>query len=254
MGKLHQHLAVESDVKGAEEKIRKECFKTFSSKSAHYDGHYNIFKPLEATVDGDGSEIEEEKHIVDTVPHKLAYIQTSIVRLIDFILQKEIANTNAKADLVIEEDDGTETIIAENIPATMLLTLEKKLIQIRDLYNTIPTCDPLKRWIKDPTEDHRYITEKPETRIRSKKTAKPIVLYDATDKHPAQTQMINEDIPYGKLEITHKSGRMTSADKSGLMERIDTLIRGIKKSRQKANDQELTNDKIGKKLFNYIHG
>lgn len=251
MGKLHQHLAVESDLKSGEDKIRRECIKTFTDKTSHFDGLSQIFNPIEENTT---RIVEDEKHIVDTVVDKLEYTQKAIVKLLDFNYQKEKANTVAKADIIVEDEDGNETTIKQDVPATMLLNLESRLKDVRTIYNAIPTCDPNKRWVKDASEQNIYITEKPETRQRTKKTAKVVVKYEATKEHPAQTEMIGEDVPTGTLEITHKSGRLTPATKSKLLDRIDTLIRGVKKARQRANDVELESVKIGKELFNYIHG
>jgi len=250
MGKLHQHLAVENDVKSGEEKIRSECMATFTKKQHHFDGLISTYKP---DKEEEQNQVLDDKHIVETVQSKLDYTQGAIIRLLDFNLQKEVTNTKAKSDLVIEDNDGKEVTIAQGIPATMLLNLEKRMLKVRDLYNAIPTCDPAKVWEKDDNEGI-YRAQTPETKIKTKKTPTSYVKAEATEKHPAQIEFWFEDVRVGIVETVHKTGRLTPAEKSNLLDRIDILIRGIKKSRQKANDFDIENVKIGKKLFNYIHG
>lgn len=249
-GKLHQLLAVEPDIKGLEEKVRKEAIKTFKDKTSHFDGLVQEFKSNEEN----GTDvIDEQKHVVTTVSSKLKYTQKSIIKLLDFTYQKELANTNAKADLVIENKEGDPTIIAKDIPATVLLNFESRLKDIRSIYDAIPTCDPSKVWKENPSETDQYITDI-EKKFRTRKTPKVIVKYEATKEHPAQTELINVDNIIGEIQITHKSGRMTPADKSKLLEKIDTLIQATKQARQRANDVEVDAVKIGKEIFNYIHG
>jgi hypothetical protein len=250
MGKLHQHLAVEPDIKGREEKVRKECIKTFKDRQSHFDGFVETFKPVE---ENKTDEVEKEKHVVETVQSKLDYVQGSIIKLIDFVYQKELANTTAKADIKVEDEEGKEHELGKDVPATVLLNLESRLKDIRSIYDSIPTCDPAKKWFENKNAANQYITN-PEKRTRTKKTPKPIVLHPPTKEHPAQTQLIHEDIETGKLEIIHMTGRLTPAQKSKLLGRIDDLIQAVKKARQRANDVDMSNVKIGKELFNYIHG
>jgi hypothetical protein len=248
MSKLHQHIAVESNVKTGEEKIRNECMKTFREKT-HYDGIMKQYIPTDAELE---TITEEYKHVVDTVPDKLEYVHISMIRLFDYIYQKELANQKACSDLIIKEDDK-EIVIAKDVPATMLLSLEKKLQQIRDLYAIIPTCDPAKKWIKDPSETNKFKTE-PEEKIRNKKEPFSLVKYHATTEHPAQVEIMYREEPIGKLQTTYMTGKITPAEKSKLLGRIDTLLRAVIKSRQNANEVEMTKDKIGKDIFKYIHG
>lgn len=46
------------------------------------------------------------------------------------------------------------------------------------------------------------------------KTQRPIVLYDATDNHPAQAQLITEDVLAGLQEKVDISGAIPSTEKN----------------------------------------
>ena len=81
-------------------------------------------------------------------------------------------------------------------------------------------------WKSDPNSG-LYRTEPTETH-RTKKMQKPIVLYAATPEHPAQTQLITEDVIAGWWVLTRQSGAMPKPEKQRLQDRIDKLIQAIK--------------------------
>lgn len=81
--------------------------------------------------------ITECKDMTTTVFDKLDDIVGPTARFLDILFQQESTNQTAKADVIV----GGKAII-ENAPATFLLSLEKKLNSMRDMYNTIPTLAP----------------------------------------------------------------------------------------------------------------
>ena len=250
-GKLHQLLAVDGDLKGTYEKIINEAKETFGKRSSHFEGHEKTYQPMNADdLDLPANDI---KHIVENVPSKLKYIQVPVVKHLDAVYQKESANTLAKANLVVEDENGTEITLAENVPSTVLLNLETKLKEIRGVYESTPTYDPAKRWKKLDGEDNLYISDEVKT-VRTRKNEKALVLVAPTKEHPGQATKITVDENVGNWTTVHKSGALSPADKSKLLGRIDLLIRATKRARQKANDQEVQSLHIGNKIFGFIHG
>lgn len=245
-GKLHQLLAVDGDLKGTYDKILTEAKDTFGKRSEHFQGHEKTYQPLNAEDQDIPS--NDIKHIVDTVPSKLRYIQGAVIKHLDALYQKELANTSAKADLVL---DGVT--LATSVPATVLLNLETKLKEIRAVYEVAPTYDPSRRWKKMDGEADTYITDPVKT-VRTRKVIEALVLVPPTKEHPGQAQPIQVDRNAGEWAAVHKSGALSPADKSRLMGRLDDLIQAVKRARQKANDQDVTPVYIGKALFDYIHG
>ena len=122
------------------------------------------------------------------------------------------------------------------------------------MYDNIPTLDPAKKWtIDEAVGDGTYKSDEM-IRQSGKKIAKPVVLYPATDKHPAQVQLIQEDIIVGNWTTVHFSGKITPAEKSNVLARIDNLIDAVKKARARANNTEIdSSKKIGKTLIEYIN-
>ena len=245
MGKLHEVLAVESGLKSTAAKVVDEAKRTFSDKRGHFLGQYRSYEKLE---EGTLDYSPEEKMMDSTVADKLDYVKDHIIRAIDAIYQKEVANTQAKADLVIDGD-----ILLANVPATFLLTMESQLNEVRNLYSLIPTLDPGKNWSKDSERDDTYVSTDSET-YKTEKVIEPLVLYPATDKHPAQTEKISRDKIVGKWITKHWSGCLTPSEKSKLLGKIDALLRAVKKARMRANEQEVVTDEVAKKFFDYIHG
>lgn len=251
MGKLHEVIAVEKDIRSTAAKIVAETNNTFGKKHQLFSTHQKLYEPLK---EGDPDKGEEETaQPITTIGDKLSYFETHMVRLFDAILQKEDANSKAKEDIVIFNDND-KVILAEKVPVSALVQLENIFEEIRtNVYDTIPTLDPTKRWVEDKAAGAgRYLTDVT-TRLSSKKIQKPLVLHPGNDKHPPQVQLITEDTPVGNYKINYFSGMISPADKSALLRRVDQMIEAIKKARARANDTEVVSLKIGKRLFKYIN-
>jgi hypothetical protein len=250
MGKLHELLAVEGDLEGTYRKIVKETIANFSKHAERYFGGH---QRIELFDEGDPSEQDVHKEMDDTVVSKLDYTTGHIVRYLDAVLQKEATNQKASANIVIG-DAGTGQIIAENVPATMLLGLEKKLKDIRGVYEAIPTLKPGVLWVLDPkTGENIYKREHDDEKFRTKKVRKNHEVSPATDKHPAQMEVYTEDLKVARIVTTEWSGMISPAEKSAYLARIDNLSRAVKEARQRANRQEVVKTSIGHLLFTYLN-
>lgn len=248
MSKLHELLAVESQLDGTAKKIIEETKTTFSKKADHFQGFIRRYEPY---MEGKENELpSEEKAMVTTVDKKLEYSFESIVAWLDAVLQKERTNQDAKASIEI---DGV--VIATDVPATFLLGLESKLKDVRDIVDAIPTLQPGIIWELDETVGKGvYRMKRDSERIRTQKVMKAVVLYEATDKHPAQVKEVTEDVAIGKYVESHWSGMLSPAQKSDMLARVDTLLRAVKQARQRANNTDVVNAHIGKSLMEYILG
>ena len=241
MGQLHELLAVEGDLDGTYKKILEETKVNFSK---HADRYFGFHERTELFDKDAPEEADSHKEMDDTVPAKLEYTEGHVIRYLDAVLQKERTNQEARADLVV---DG-ETV-APAVPATFLLGLETKLKTIRmHIYETIPTLQPGIKWEKDETQgEDIYRRVHPEEKFRTRKVMKNHVVAEATDKHPAQVQVYNEDVKAARIVRDTWCGMISPADKSALLGRVDKLIRAVKKARQKANTQEVVKTTIDRK-------
>ena len=244
MGKLHELLAVEGDLEGESRKIIEEAKDTFGKRD-RFIGSTRSVKMFDDNRSNE--EIVEHKAMTTTVTDKLKYTHDAITRYLNAFLQKETTNQRAKASIVVND-----VVLAENVPATALLGLETKLKGVRAMYEEIPTLAPGTSWVWDD-QVSAYRMEHPDEKLKTEKSLKWQQIAPPTDKHPAQVEKWNADVPVGKIITEETSGMITPAEKSRLLGRIDTLIRAIKQARQRANSEEVVPVEIGEKLISFIH-
>ena len=242
--KLHELLAVAGSLATQSLKVLTDRGKTFESKRHLFESKLVQF---DSSVEGIPSTIEAQSDIQSTVAKELEWISAHVSKSLDANLQIADANTKAKADIVME--DGT--VLAAGVPATALLELEKSITQIHTLVSAIPTLDPAKGFDLDPaTNTYRA---RPITKNRTKKDKVVIVKYEATKEHPAQTELIDKDVPIGSISEQEWSGLITPSHKAELIANVESVGRAIRQARSRANEQEIDKSKkIGQALLNKI--
>merc|ERR1711976_528148 len=150
--------------------------------------------------DEDGDNFPPENNKVQLVASEaIADLQKHLTELLDVTLTKDLANCSAVADVVVEGN-----VIMEKVPVTYLLFLEKELGNLQSFVAQIPVLSPEDDWFFD--ENSNLYKTQPTQTSKTKKVQKPIVLYDATKEHPAQTQLITEDIVIGHWSTVKQSG------------------------------------------------
>lgn len=245
--KLFEVLAIEADRTNAAKRIMEEAITVFTKKPNLFSGRHKTTKMFEEGRSNEDT--VEAQAVTETVDSKLAYISESIANMINVTAMKETANQSANADIIV---DGVK--IAENVPATMLLNLEHKLSNIRDVLLAIPTLSSGIHWESDPGSGVGiFRTKLPDITFRTEKEVKHKVLVAATDKHPAQIEKWSEDVKVGRIETTNYSGMISPAKKSEYMTRIDKLMSAVKTARQRANAVEVNKSiDIGNNLMAYV--
>jgi hypothetical protein len=247
MAKLHELLAVGTNLENQANKTRTDLMATFEKKRHLFEQKLVTFKSSE---EGVSAVTEAQSDIQTTVNKEVEWIGNILSKDIDVGHQIDIANTQAKADIVTEDDE----VIAKDVPATSLLQLEKRLKQVHELLVAIPTLDPAKGFSQDENREKGIFKAREVLKSRTKKVNKPLVLFPATKEHPAQTQLVTEDVSVGTIQEQEWSAMLTPATKSDLIERCEVLTRAVKKARARANELELDvkSHKIGKKLLDYV--
>lgn len=249
MGKLFEILAVEADVENKVKTIMQEAITTFQKRSEHFVGSIRTLKMFDAERQNEEAGFEERKDIVTTVQKKLDYTWESIVKYYDVIAQKEVGNQNTHANVTINGE-----VILSNMPATLLLGLESRLKKVREMYLTIPTLAPGTEWVPDESIGEGVFRAKfPEIRHRTEKTVEHKIIVQPTKEHPAQVEKWTSSVPVGNFTTDRWCGMISPAKKSQLLDRIDTLIEAIKQARQRANEVQLENVKVGEIIKNFIH-
>lgn len=248
MAKLHELLAVHKSLEGQGTQTRLQLMGTFEKRRHHFE---ETRKTFISDDENTSPVIEEQKDIQTTVVDEVKWISDKISKAIDIGYQIDVANSSAKSDVIV---DGQTTPLLKGVPATALLQLEKRLGEVRAMIAIIPTLDPTKGFATDSDRGKNIFRAREVVKPRTKKTQKVLTLAPATDKHPAQAQLVPEDVRIGVIKEQEWSSLITPATKSDLMERVEILTRAVQRARSKANEQELdvSVHKIGATLLEYI--
>lgn len=243
MPKLNQIVAIEKGVKNQQNAVITEAYHTIQ-KSNLFSGIARSYRPK----DEDGDKLPSESTQVQQRVDKL--LQTTSQtwsELVDITMTKDVANCEAKADVVV---DGITVL--KDVPVTTLLFLEKQLVDVHTFIKKLPVLDPSERWERDAAQDC-WATQPTET-VRTKKILRNHVKAAATDKHPAQVDVYNEDVVAGYWSTIKYSGAMPAARISELLTKVEKLQRAVKFAREAANVIDVTPIKAGESLFGYLLG
>jgi hypothetical protein len=241
---LHEILAVEKDRRKNDEKSTTAAHQAFQH-GEFFTGFHKVYSPEEE----DGLVFPPERKAVQlTVRELLADVVADKVRLLDTVASKDASNREAKADIIL--DDGE--ILVSDVPAVTLLTLETQLDVLATLVRRIPVVDPTEEWHRSESVDANLFVAEPTVTTKTAKIEEALVLYPATDKHPAQTKTITSDRVIGRWTTTKLSGAMLPREQAALIERVDNLRLCVKRARARANSHPLTQSKIGQAVLGYL--
>lgn len=250
MGKQHELLAVEKIKSDQANRLMQETINKFG-KYEYFQGHIKTLKMLEDSPQNQSLEnaAAENKNMPTTVQETLEYFMPVWATAEDVIFQKNKTNQVANADLMFRGQ-----IIAEKVPVDELLGLESRLEKIRALMAAMPTVVASVKWEKDVNSGRAgaWVATDAEKTTKTEKTMVPVVLAEATDKHPAQVRESSVDKVVGMFTKINYSGAATSAQKAEVLSRIDDLIAEVKQARMRANSVETVTDRIGSVITNLI--
>lgn len=242
MAKLNQIIAIEKGVKS-------QTYSNITSvdKAVQKPELFNGFSKTYQKRDDEGEDLSpERKRVQFSADYVLKTVGLTLGELMDLTARKDWTNCEAKAAV---EVDGK--ILIPPAPVSYLLFLEKQLTDLRTLIGRIPVLDDAESW----TEDHQaglYKTEEVRTH-RTKKVQRPLVLYQATPEHPAQTQIITEDIIAGFWVQVKQSGALPKPEQVELLVRVEKLLHAVKQARESANmTEEVESPKVGEAIFGYL--
>lgn len=246
--KLHELLAVESNLETQAAKVRSDLANTFEKKRHLFEEKRSLFTPH---AEGGQQVVENQSDLQSTVAKELAWVRPHIARSWDASYRVAEANMSARADIVLE--DGT--VIAKDVPATSLLELQKRMAEMLSLAQAIPTLDPAKGFRPDEQRGQHIYKAREVRKNRTTKQPRVIVKYEATKEHPAQTELFNVDVAIGVIEEQEWSGMMTPAEKADVLDRIEKLARAVRSARSRANEAPVDREKkIADSLLTYIFG
>lgn len=250
MPRIHELIAAENDRVAQANAVVDEAKVTFDKKADHFMGQtrrvtmYDEARSLENTTD--------VKELVETVRNKLDHVWEFFGKGMDTVVTKDVSNLSpeARADVIVNDK-----VVLQNVPATALLTLERQLAKVKELYLMIPTLDPAYSWVSDDSAAMPGVmkTMHPQEGQKTEKVADVLVLYEATDKHPAQVKEITLDKNVAKITVERQSGMVSPATKSRWLANISALQTAVKEARQRANMAEVTPFNVADAIRAAIH-
>lgn len=242
MGKLHELLAVEQDLRAKAQSAMAKAKSLFTDGQGKLVGQIRTYRPL---TEGGEPQPDESTVLATTVADELRSLRDSFLGWLDAAVQKEVTNQGTSADVVV--DDKT---LLKGLPAPALLNLEAKLTELRQVLSAVPTNDPSESW-EWSAQEGRYVSKERIT-FRTKKVMKSFLAHEATKEHPAQVQVYNEDERVGTWTTVIHSGMLSPTRKAILVDRLDALILGVRRARQRANDIDTNNLQVGDTLWEFL--
>ncbi|MBZ9713903.1 hypothetical protein [Deinococcus multiflagellatus] len=241
MTRLNQIIAVEKGVKS----------RSFAELT---DAHQQLQKPtllggIARTYrpkDEEGELLPPESTRVQVKAEEVVRQTAQILTgLFDVTATKDWANCQAKADVVVGE-----RVLLKQVPVSYLLFLEKQLTDLNTFLRKLPVLDASESWTFDPGAD-AYATEPIQT-VRTRKIPRNHVKAEATDKHPAQVEVYYEDVTVGYWRTVKFSGALPAQRVHELQTRVQKLQQAVKFAREEANSFEVTEQKVGERVFAYL--
>lgn len=241
--RLNQIVALEKGVKAAAKAVITGTYHLFQ-KGPLLEGISRTYVPKDE--DGDQLPAESTSVQVRAADILSGEVRTAWVRLLDVVAAKDKTNTLANADIKIGD-----TVIAEAVPVTHLLWLQHELTELHALILKLPVLDAAFDWVPSSTGD--WATP-PTQSVKTKKIPKAFVKAPATDKHPAQVDVFNEDVIVGTWTTIKYSGAVPAAVQRQLLARVTALQDAVKIAKETANMTEVTDMPIGQAIFDYLLG
>ncbi|WP_328749352.1 MULTISPECIES: hypothetical protein [unclassified Streptomyces] len=196
--------------------------------------------------DEEGEQLPAESTRVQlTVDGAIRDAVNGLVPFFDVTATKDWGNCNARADVKVGE-----RVLVANAPVTYLLFLEKQLTSLHTFVEKLPVLDPAEEWTWDESTGI-WRTRAYDT-VRSKKVPRNHVKAEATERHPAQVEVYFEDVPVGTWTTVKYSGAAPATRRQAILDRLQALRDAVKFAREEANATEVTNQRPGAAVMNYL--
>lgn len=217
-----------------------------SQAGPHLTGIRKSYQPY----DEDGETLPPETNYPQVVVEDLF---ARVVQVLDrwFGLQftQDRTNCEARADVVV---DGQ--VLLPDVPATFLLFLEKRLIDLRTFVRKAARLDETERWAVDQDARAGWYQSEPASTVRTKKLIRPFVKWEPPTpefKQDAQVDLVTEDARIGTYTTVKLSGAVPGARLRHLEDRVDQLVDAVKLARERANSTTAV-DRTARPLLDFL--
>lgn len=244
MPKLHQVIASAKDIKSRSEKEWTEIYQGFKKPDL-----YAGFTRTYASLADEGEKLQPEiKPVLRNATEQLDTLRGIVAEQVNLQASIDVANQRAEADVVV----GGQVLLSK-VPVNTLLYLEHRLKGVIETLNDAPVLADGVEWAPDGTPG-RYRAVREEVTNRTTKLPERLVKAEATDKHPAQVDIIYLDKAVGTWTKIAQSGALQPARRRTLLRRANSLLDAIKSAREEANTVGVTESTLGATLADYLFG
>lgn len=242
MPKLNQVNAIVTARKGEAEKTITELYKLIQ-KEQLFAGRERTYRPIDE-VNGQKLPAESQR-VQQRADEMIREARAKWTEVWNLVFTQDTGNQQAKADVTV---DGKA--ILSNVPVTFLLYLDKQVNDLETFIGKLPTPDPSEEWTHDPNTG--LLRSRATESLRTSKEPTVIVKYEATEKHPAQTELFTKDIPVGTWTQILYSGSLPADRKNAILARIRKLQDAIKVAKEQANLLEIERKKAAEAVFAFV--
>lgn len=246
MTKLHQILAVEAGIRNQADRDLTAAHHGLK----HPDMQKGLFRSYQPNDEVMGEKLPPERtelqcRVTDVIKETVRIFEKKY----DVVATRDYANMSARADVVL--NDGKK--LMENVPAIYLLWLEKQLNDLHTFVTQLPVLPADTEW--EWSDAQRCWKNKHEIKTtRTNKVPYALQLAPATDKHPAQVVKETKDEIVGYYTTMKYSGAMPASQIKAMKERVEELQKAVKLAREKANQIDVVDQKVGGTLMKYVFG
>jgi len=245
MPKLHQILAVETGIRAQTQRDLTDSHHGLQ-KPDMLQGIYREYQPV---AEG-GEKLPPERQLLQTrVPEVVKRTMEILERTFDIIAVRDFANCEAKADVIL--NDGTALL--KNVPATYLLWVEKRLEDLHAFVSRLPILPADLEWVWD-TNQMCYRNKQEIKTVRTAKIPYSLVLLAPTKEHQGQAVEKSRDEIVGHWTTIRYSGALPVELVRRMKDRVEELQKVVKYAREKANEIETKDVKVGETVLKYVFG
>lgn len=214
-------------------------------KGSFFNGFVRTYHPFRVEGETEIKYPEERQNVEQRVDKLIVMAANLWTDLFNITFTKDKANMEACADVVV---DGL--VMVKDAPVSWLLWADKRVQEVRVFFDSLPTLNTAEIWEKDEVSD--MWKSVPTETIKTEKIPVPILMYAHTDKHPAQVERVQKDVPIGQYKKQNFSSAISVERKRKVLDKIDRIIVALKVARANANSLEVEKLQIAKPIFDYI--
>jgi len=241
MPKLHEVIAART----ARQKVLLDECVVLANTAKKKELFTGLTKSFDRTDDDGAQYPPEEQHIRQRALSVIDAGSKALTTLADLVLTNDVGNTQAQASIVVGG-----VVLAEEVPVTTLMYLEKWTAHLRDFVRALPVTDAVNAWSWN--EDRGVWQSAEKQRVKTRKDQIPVVMYEATPEHPAQVEMVSRDVVEGFWKERLFSAALSPNARRAMLENVEALNVAVKTARERANTQEVDAKTIGEALLGFV--